>query len=900
MTLRSLLFRPRWQHKDAAVRLASVNGDNDPELLETLPALARDDSDARVRLAALRRVADAGLAQALANDDPDADVRNKARTMWLDMLCGLHDAAPDLGARQRLLSAQDDAAVLAHVASHGQESALRAAALKRIDAPALLAERAINDEDVSLRLATLERITDEAQLQRIADRARRSDRQVSSLARERLLDMRIARGDMDTITAQATQLCEQLERLARDPRDLEAVATAVERDWQPLAAHVPAELAQRRASAIAIVEAMRNPDALLAQREHAAALTEIGDALEDLYARASADNAGADAVVLGEELTALAQRHMALPANIDVTPQRREAIEDRLSELTSLLAGLATHGHADDVVPPHTQGAESNQENMTIEGGDPDATVAQARFASLVASAHTDAVRQNEKQTALLADLATALGKLEDALAAGNSSAARDINAQVDSLRQIVTDTPRGLARRLARAQGEYRKIANWQRWSNNERRQQLCKEVETLPGAGLHPDALATRLRELQAQWRELNTGADKPDHFDHRFRRACRLALEPAKGYFDKRSQLRTEKTETVTAVISKVETALGDAETAGLAELRTQAISALRGLDDVDPRQRGALARKTRALLDDLDKRIGEHDTHIGEAKDQLIAAAQELTADGLQRDATRSVRELQARWKAAGNGARRRDQAQWKTFRKAIDAVFATLDEQRAERNQADTELHAEAVALCDALQALADSETEDPAEAARINREWRVLTVRDDDLRKRFSDAQDQLKERAVTRQREQEDARFTAWQQRYALLRQWETGTAPDADAWQALPEGTIGSELLEQRLAALQAGKMAGAGDGDAFRDILLQLEQEADIESPAEDSPRRMELRVQQLAQQMSGDQALPARDRLALHLEEWLALGALPDLLAEYDQRLERAVQALLAGN
>lgn len=899
MTLRSLLFKPNWQHKDAAIRLTAINGDDDPQMLDALPAIARGDSDARVRLAALRRSGDAGLAQAMAKDDADADVRSKARTLWLDMLCGRDDAAPELDDRLRLLSAQDEAAVLAHVACHGRETALRAAALKRIDNPAVLVERAINDEDVTVRLAMVERINDEALLERIVEQARRSDRQLSSRARERLLEMRIARGDVKTIAAQAAQLCAQLEHLVRDPRELESVATAVQQAWQPLAAHVPAELAQRHAHASAIVEAMRNPDALLAQREHAAALVEIADALEGLHARVTAADAGANAAALGEELTALAQRHMALPSDIDAAPERRETIEDRLSELTSLLASMAAPA-GDDAAQAQTGAAETDQESIPIEGGDPDAAVAQARFVSLVASAHSDAARRQEKQDALLADLEAALGKLEEALEAGNSGLARDSNAQIDKLRQALSDTPRGLARRLARAQGEFRKIANWQRWSSNERRQQLCGEVEALPAAGLHPDALATRLRELQAQWRELDTGADKPDHLEHRFRRACRRALQPAKGYFDKRAKLRAEKTEAITASINQLEGALADAEISDLNGMRKQAISALRGLDDVDPRQRGTLARRTRTVLDELDKRIAAHESAVGDAKDALIAAAQALTADGLQRDATRSVRELQAQWKAAGNGSRRRDQAQWKAFRKAIDAVFATLDEQRAERRQADAETLAEGAALCDALQALADSDADDPAETARITREWRALAVRDDGLAKRFSTAQTQLKERAAARRRKHDNARFTTWQERYALLRQWECGAALDIDAWQAPASGTLGAQLLQQRLAGVQAGSPAKPADAGAFRDILLQLEQLADIESPDEDAGRRMELRVQQLAQQMGGDQTLPLREQLAAHLEDWLALGPLPDSLADYDLRLASAVDALLAGN
>lgn len=894
MTLRSLLFKPRWQHRDPDIRLAAVRDDDDPQLSAALSTLVRGDDDPRVRLAALRRAGDAGLAQAAACDDPDAGVRTTARTLWLDMLCGSHPKAPSMDERLRLLRAQDDAAVLAHIACHGQESALRSAALERVVDTNLVLERAINDADAALRMAAMERISDEAQLLRLATQARRSDKELIRHARERVLALRIKRGDMETITDQARQLCEQLERLVHDPRDLDRVEADVQRRWEPLAEHVPAELAQRYARASAVLHAMRNPDAMLARRAHAAQLDEIDRALDELQERATADDAAAHADALGQQLTALAQRHLALPTDQPANQARHESIEDRLSHLTSLLAGMAGNPETDPVDTGDVDSA--GHEAVPVEGGDgPDAAVAQARFAALVASAHSDVAREREKQTALLADLESAVGQLEQALAAGNSAVAGDSNAQVENLRQAVAAVPRGLTRRLARAQGEYRKIINWQRWSSNERRQQLCTDVEALPEAALHPDALATRLREIQAQWREL--GADAPDSLEHRFRRACRRALEPARTYFDKRSELRAEKTTVVTATIAEIEQAMTEAHGSTYAGLRQKAIAALRGLDDVDPRQRGVLARKTRGLLDRLDRSIAEHNAAVAEAKDALIAAAQALTEDGLQRDATRTVRDLQARWKAAGNGARRRDQAQWTAFRKAVDVVFATLDQQRAERNAASEQTHGEAVALCDALQALADSGTDDPAEFARIQREWRALAVRDDDLRERFANAGKQLQEQVAARKRDQANVRFRIWQQRYALLREWESGTAPDLDAWHELPPCTIAAPSFARRLADLQAGTATPPQD-EAFRDILLELENEADLESPPADTARRMELRVQQLAQQMSGDQAPPVLERLAAHLVRWLDLGPLPENLAEHDARLASAIDAILA--
>ncbi|MCB1578531.1 MAG: hypothetical protein KDI81_14725, partial [Xanthomonadales bacterium] len=75
MSLARFFTKPRWQSKDESVRRAAVAADKEPELIEALPRLAREDTDAGVRIAAMKRLADPGLTQAMASDDRDEGVR---------------------------------------------------------------------------------------------------------------------------------------------------------------------------------------------------------------------------------------------------------------------------------------------------------------------------------------------------------------------------------------------------------------------------------------------------------------------------------------------------------------------------------------------------------------------------------------------------------------------------------------------------------------------------------------------------------------------------------------------------------------------------------------------------------------------------------------------------------
>jgi len=86
MKISRLLFKPKWQEKLAAVRLISVANDTDPELIEALPELTRTDPDARVRLAALKRLNDYERWRERSTGDDDAEVRRAARASYIALL----------------------------------------------------------------------------------------------------------------------------------------------------------------------------------------------------------------------------------------------------------------------------------------------------------------------------------------------------------------------------------------------------------------------------------------------------------------------------------------------------------------------------------------------------------------------------------------------------------------------------------------------------------------------------------------------------------------------------------------------------------------------------------------------------------------------------------------------
>jgi hypothetical protein len=474
--------------------------------------------------------------------------------------------------------------------------------------------------------------------------------------------------------------------------------------------------------------------------------------------------------------------------------------------------------------------------------------------------------------------------------------------------RRIDVPLPKSLVARLADVETRYGELSRWQRWADNQHRQQLCEAIEGLPASGLHPDAVATRVREAQAAWSRLDAlegGNVRVGDLNRRFHAACRAALAPAQGYFKKRHELRESQAAGIQALLERNAALAADSEDWGaIANLRRETIEALRGLDRVEPRERKTLAHALKAALTALDTRIARRDADVERVKAALIAEAEAL-ADGLPRGAVAAARELQQRWQRSGHGRRSRDQAQWTAFRAAIDRVFGKLDAERAERNSRDAESRDQAEGICAELETLAAADTlPERGTIARLQTAWDALRPRDEALARRYADAQERLRDFARRQDRARRHARFHAWLERYRLCRVIEAALEPAEavrERWRACSPDDIAAAALAARFEAACSGAAAvdvdgdDAGADDALRDVLVDVELLAGVESAPEDRERRRTRQIGRLSARMSGGAAVGPVEELAALLQRWSELGAAGD--AGLDVRLEHALAAAM---
>ncbi len=872
------------------MRRTAVASEDSAELRAELPRFAREDSDAGVRIAALKRLADPALSQALAQDDRDEGVRKVAYGLFTDLLTGTHAAAPALVERVRLLRAQDDVRLIEHMAQRAPEAELRLAAVQRVTRPALLAERATTDSDSEVRRAALDRIEDEELLLRVADRARKSDKKISRLATERVEARRLERGDPAIIASRARALCERLERILREGEGADSAA-AIAAAWAPIAGKAPAELELRYTKAHQLFELSRDPQRVAEMRQRILDREQLAVDLALLERDLAASDALRERESLTARFVALTGKHDALSGDTNesraIDPQRLSAIVARLATLET----QATSAAAEIPSPAIDAQAEA---------------IAEAAQRSRETRA-ADRQREHEKQQVWIKELEQAVTDTERAIEAGNTAQAHASWTRAPNLRKkLGAALPAELRRRLADVESHYGDIAHWQRWSDNQRRAQLCDEIEALPAAGLHPDALATRVREAQAEWAQLDRIENRPasanDGLARRFRALCRDAIAPAKPYFEKRDELRKLHSQQTSELIARAtREPEGDPDWRAISALRKEVAEGLRGLDRVDPRERKALAQKLKDALTVIDQRIAARDAAVETAKSALIGEAEGLLQQADVRSAISAARELQKRWQASGNGRRNRDEAQWRAFRKAVDAIFARADGERAERAARDQQALVDAAALCAELESLALAETAiDRAAVSRIEHAWNASAIGDPALRTRYQNAQNALREHQHVLDRLRRRERFDIWATYHALCRRIERNeldlpaAAVEAEALAPLE---IATNETRARLRSLLADETIASGEIDALRDCVIELEQLTGLESPDEDRQRRLDLQVGKLSERMRGSEAMSPSQALQEGIAKWIALGSIPASASALETRFQRAFDTAL---
>ena len=874
MKLTSRLFgKPAWQNPDPDVRAPAVADSHDAELLKKLPDLAQHDDSPAVRLVALRRInTEAFWLDARLRESDEAIVEAADEFLARSVM---RKPNPDmLKERLEWFAHVDRPELVRHVAREAPDESLRSAALDRIQSPGFLGDCYMNESSEELAARILARIDQESTLQRIVDKLRKSNKKRARAAEQRLATIATDAGHDGTVTQIARRLVEQAEALTRGDGsgNREQTVERLESEWRDLKS--PPEALERRFNgAVRIIRnSLNRPTPVPPPTETAGT--------------AGGPDEGESAPTDGKLLQIAERlRHAGERSKDPSADSKLLADWDRAWNALSH-PGKAELALREEMLPLLRQIQKRH------ESASKPAPV-KSKPAS-VDTAELDA--QLDDIAHMLED--GELGKAHDAL--------RKLRGQINQI--PVRHRPNKMLGRQQRMEGRLKEMRNWQHWSNNKIRDALIAQVEQLADSDQHPDAITSALKEARGEWQRLESlevlPGDKhrfaaPPGQWRRFQAACKQAFEQARPFFEKRSEIKEQNLEMLNAFVEKGMRAANaeSPESDELLGFMRKARQAIRRLDDLPPKARGTSASHLKELMNRLSDRLDEAYEQVELAKRRLVSEARELTHEKDLATAIEKAKALQARWQKSGRGRRRVEQQLWKEFREPIDPLFDQLDHQREEKEQEHQEIVAELEALCGQAEEIAELDDAELAEAEGrfrgLSEDWHARSPRPQALDKRFTTAEGKFSRRlGKLRERAREQANRAleilagaiqaSWQQR--IDADGAPSTAPDD-----LPP-VDGNPLAERLSGKLEwvTDPEADPGElertvqenGQSARQVAVEMEFLAGVETPEADRQQRMDYQVKRLARQLSDRDGQPdlATEFSALQ-ERWYETFPLP---------------------
>jgi hypothetical protein len=724
--LEKLRPQPRWKHADPGVRAAAVY-ELGPDEGEALRLLAREDTEARVRRAAVTRLSDAAVLGDIGRTDPDEDVRAEA----IRGLAGLAAEADEVdraadAVRQLIGLGRLKEVVVA--ARENQAADVRSVVVDMLDDPKSLGSISRHAPDGITRLRALARLQDGEEILNVALKAEHTDVAVSALDRVESADALSAiaqRGRNKVAARRARMKLRQLEEPAQPHQE---------------AAPMSAEDRERALNLLHRSEALvttADPD------EATTSLADVRLAWAELQADVEVD-------------TSLVQRfdaaNEAVREAIDVRRQERAAEEARAAAIAREQADrIAIVSEIEQLAGPDALDRIAEL-RVRWDGLPP----MPSEYAASLTRRFQDASRtfEDRERRRVLAEAAagrleTLATELEQLLASDQPveeivARWRGLRRDADVLREHA---PANLsaAERLERAVAtleekelQYQHARAKVEQDHLRRLQQLCRQVETLAATEQITLKAGDRaLREIRTAMEERVPLPSKKDRQEILTRlEAARATLAPRVQELRDADEWQRWANLQVQEEICKEMEALKSEENLDVAGRRMRELQARWKPVALAPRAQGEVMwRRFKAAQDEVFARTSAHFAAQNEervanlVRKQVLCEKAEALANSTDWVKTATeIQSLQAEWKSIGPVARGHEKAIWERFRAACDRFFTRRQEDLKRRREEWAANLARKEALCAKAEALADSTEWDNAAALfkQLQAEWKTI------------------------------------------------------------------------------------------------------------------------------------------------------------------------------
>ncbi|MBX2838548.1 MAG: DUF349 domain-containing protein [Gammaproteobacteria bacterium] len=471
---------------------------------------------------------------------------------------------------------------------------------------------------------------------------------------------------------------------------------------------------------------------------------------------------------------------------------------------------------------------------------------------------------------------------------------------------------------KLSRAEKQLDDMADWQDFAARPKLEALCVEMEALPAQALKPQVLAKTIKSLQSNWKGLGVSRASNELWS-RFKEAGDAAYEPCKVYFEELNAQREAKLAAKAALCEQLESEFAEVDWASidwkkLQKTLNQAKRTWRDNRISNRKPDKALEDRFTKILSPLDDKLKEQYDANALLKTDLIEKATQLASGEINQHVINQTKSLQSAWKQIGVMRRKEDQELWEQFNTQCRNIFKSKHEQDREGYKASMGHVFRARDIIKELKSLAKTQAPDDSAVQALVAEFQGLAEfpeRDKrGLIKDFRSSVDacsrvqegQRKKRFKSEKNEQ--LRLVGLCEQLEKLAELHSDSADTQvddvkSAWEA-SDVAVSRDFAkrvearrDQALAHIAAGTQYDYEANEKLRrDLLIQMEVAAGIDTPAEDKARRMEFQLKHLQEGMTA-QADKGEQLKTLELE-WFGAGPVLEARREkLNARFKKAV-------
>jgi len=918
MSILNIFKKPNWKSKDDNIRASAVASESTPELISQLASIAQNDQAEKVRTAALRRLKDYSLIANIAKSDSHKTVKSNAYKMLQEWFSKL-----DNEQQLTIIKDIDDSKTLEVAALNSPNKAIRTYCIENINKQGLLGDLLIQEKDKDLRQMIVNKIDKPATLKRLLKLVKNKDKSILKAIQAKLEND----GDIiEIINKKALELCESMEKLIHSPNTSSKFdVEAINNQWLELKKdNTLNKYKQRFEGAYRTASLTFDPEqreAFLEQQRKQkinTKITELQDSLKDekldswekiqtqISKFSGFDLSNADK----EQNQLFEQALLALKAMRDSKSKEQELPDELLTVTDKLDAALKQKYNQPDQIShfrkmweENARKAKNNAAFSTLKNRFDNAIIKLAEKIENSAILRDDAAKMAVSSISKVSQLIKD-GHLADAKIAINKIAE---NKKIAGVHPLIKQHKF----EFDAVWNELKELRQWQTWSNDKIRMRLIEELKSLIGTGIHPDALLKKMKEANKQWKDMEDHEKlEGDRYGVRnqelytqFRSVQEALFTPAKEFFEKRSEIWGNELEQVEAKIQALhDVDLKETPDRDLARMVRDAINQLRNLDKIPPKNRGKCAAKIRSGTARIDAHLKESYQVAERRKEKLIETAQQLIEHENLDEAIDQAKELQREWKNAGIVHQSQERKLWKRFRKANDAVFNRIKEQRDQANQENKELTEKANALIvevkNNIKPLKDAQSINGL-IEKFKNDWQELAINNKNLQNKANELIESSKEK-VTTFANSEVIEMYKNAQRFANICQ--DLELKKLDREQAQVKWDKLATLADKKLAKQLSTRLANTdGINDKFEtdanQIFIAAEYLSGIASPDQYKEQRLAYQVNELSRRMSGEEIMPESDKAKLLLSNWFVLsGADADFMKTNEKRIKKITKSL----